>query len=229
MPDASADELTKLRAQLAEVTRREAKYRLESVQDYLDLQARLRSLSATIGERGTYIHQLHLDELARKGELEAATADLEALVWMLQAAETAREKSEHHTPAGWLRALLGQGRTPAEPKVPPGNFVYHLTTSPFRLYRGASFTLHGWVFPRDGRPVTAIRVRLAGREFAATLGLPAPKAIAQHGALLKNPQPGFEVTFDTPPGRHRLALEAQLEDGKWRSILNVPVWCRPAN
>ena len=48
-------------------------------------------------------------------------------------------------------------------------------------------------------------------------------------SLDPNPQPGFEVTFDTPPGRHRLALEAQLEDGEWRSILNVPVWCRPAN
>ena len=227
MPDAHHDELIALRAQLAEVTQREARYRLESVQDYLDLQARLRTLSATVGERGTYIHQLHLDELARKAELETATADLEAFAWLLQDAERAREKAEARTPSGWWRALFGPGRIPAGTRTPPGDFVYHLTTSPFRLYRANTFTLCGWAFPRDGRAVTGIRARLGGREFSGRTGLPAPEPVAAHDLPPKHSQPGFEVTFDTPAGRHRLALELQLEGSEWRLLLDVPVWCRP--
>jgi hypothetical protein len=159
--------------------------------------------------------------------LEAATADLEAFTWMLQEAEKAREKAEARTPGGWLRALLGSARAPTGVKTPPGDFIYHLTTSPFRLYRAGRFTLRGWAFPRDGSAVTAIRARVGGKEFAADMGLPAPEAISQHGPQLKNPQPGFAATFATPPGRHRLALEARLEDGTWRSLLDIPIWCRP--
>jgi hypothetical protein len=227
MPESDHDELTRLRAELAEVTAREGRYRLESVDDYLTLQARLQVLSATIGERGTYIHQLHLDRNALREELQAAQADLEGFAWMLHESERARELAERRSPAGWLRALL-RPRTTEPARVPPGDFVYHLTTPPFRIYRTRDFTLKGWAFPRDGRAVTAIRVRLGGQEFTGKSGLPAPEAVVQHGPQLRNPQPGFEVTFPTPTGRHRLALDAQLEGNEWQSLLVVPVWCRPA-
>jgi hypothetical protein len=226
MADPVSDEVTRLRAQLAEVTAREGRYRLESVDDYLALQARLRQLSATIGERGTYIHQLHLDQQALRAELNGARQDLEAFTWMLQEAERARERAERSTPAGFLRSLFAPAR-PAAPRVPPGDFIYHLPTSPFRIYRGSEFTLRGWALPRDGRAVTGIRVRLDDGLFPGITGQPAPEALAQHGAQEKNPLPGFEVTFATPQGRHQLALEAELEGRDWRSILVVPVWCRP--
>lgn len=229
MPAATPDEMVRLRAELAEVLQREAALRERTTHDFLELQARLQLLTAAIGERGRSIEDLQRRELAARLELEQATAHLEAFVWMLQEAEMAREKTVRQTPAGWLRALLGRGPTPTEPKTLPGDFVYHLTTSPYRLYRGPLFTLRGWAFPRDGRALKAIRARIAGREFAARTGLPAPDASTQHGLRPGSPPPGFEVTFDTPPGRHRLALEAQLDGGEWRSILDAPVWCRPAN
>lgn len=84
--------------------------------------------------------------------------------------------------------------------------------------------MRGWVMPRDGREVTAIRVRIAGREFFATRDLEEPEVVQQHGAQSKNPRPGFEVTFATPPGRHVLQLEAQLESAVWFSILTTPIW-----
>ena len=216
------NELEQLRQTLAEVTAREGRFRLESVDDYLALQAKLRQLSATIGERGTYIHQLHLDQNALRSELQAAQADLEGFVWMLQESERARERAARATTLGFLRSLIAP-RPVAPARVPPGDFVYYLATSPFRIYRGTEFTLRGWALPRDGRAVTAIRARLGPREFAGKYGLPAPEATPQSS----NPQPGLEVTFATPAGRHQLALEAQLEGGEWRSILIVPVWCRP--
>lgn len=220
------DELQKLRQELNEITAREARYRLESVEDYLALHEKLRQLSATIGERGTYIHQLHLAALAQKAELETATADLEAFVWMLQEAEKAREQAERRTLSGWLRAAFRPRRGAAGTRTPPGDFVYHLTTSPFRLYRTPTFTLHGWGFPRDGRSVTAIRARVAGQEFTGRTGLPSPKAVYAHALPPKHPPSGFQITFDTPPGRHRLALELQIEGIEWLSMLEVPIWCR---
>jgi hypothetical protein len=226
MTDPMPDELAELRARLAEAAAREGRFRLESVDDYLALQAKLQQLRDTIGERGTYIHQLHLDQNAQRAELHAAQADLEAFAWLLQEAERARERAERRTPLGFFRSLFAP-RAAAPARVPPGDFVYHLTTSPFRIYRTPEFTLRGWACPRDGRAVTAIRVRLDGREFAGKHGLPAPEAAGQHGPQKNNPQPGFEVTFATPPGRHQLALEAQIERSEWRSILVVPTWCQP--
>jgi hypothetical protein len=219
------DEPAQLRAELAKVLKREAALRETTTREFLELQGRLQPLTRVIGERGQAIEDLTLREIALRLELERATSDLESFVWMLEAEEKTRAKAEARTPSGWLASWFGALPAPDGSKTPPGDFVYHLTTSPYRIYGGPSFTLRGWAFPRDGRAVTAIRVRLAGREFAGRAGLPAPEAIAQHGATANNPQPGFEVTFDTPPGRHRLALEAQLAGGEWRSILEIPVWC----
>jgi hypothetical protein len=229
MPNTLPDEPAQLRAALGEALRREAALRESTTREFLELQARLQPLTTVIGERGRIIEELKQRELALRFEVEQATADLEAFSWMLQDMEKARAKAEARTPAGWLRALLATGRKPAGARTPAGDFSYHLTTSPFRLYRAETFTLRGWAVPRDHRAVTAIRARLAGREFAGRHGLPAPEAAATAGAAATHPAPGFEVTFDTPPGRHRLALEAQLEGREWRSILEIPVWCRPGN
>ncbi len=228
MPAPNQDELPQLRTRLEEALQREAALRESTTRELLELHARLQPLTAVIGERGRAIEDLKQRELALRLELEQATADLEALVWMLQDMEQAKFKADARTPAGWLQALIGPGRKAPESRTPPGDFIYHLTTSPFRVYRAEAFTLRGWAFPRDHRAVTAIRARIAGREFAGRHGLSVPEAVAPPGAAAKNPHPGFEVTFATPPGRHRLALEAQIADGEWRSILDVPVWCRPA-
>lgn len=245
-----------MRSELEEVLQREANHRQKSVEDYLDLQIRLAALSSTIGQRGTYIHELqakvgerdtyihelhakvgerdacihelHLDQLAKQAELQAAYSDLEALVWMLQETEKKLQTTQRRTFGGFIR-FLTQGRGPAsdrETKTPPGDFIYHLMPSPFRLYRGETFTLAGWAFSRDGRPVTGIRARIAGGNYGGKTGLPAPEAAAQNGFPPETLPPGFEVTFATPPGRHQLALEAMLDDGVWRSLLNLPVWCR---
>lgn len=220
------DEIAGLKAQLDEAARREARHRLESAEDHLALSARLQQANRTIGDRGEQIQRLHLEQQARDAELHAARDDLEALVWMLQESERARDRAERRTFSGFFRALLDP--RPARPvRMPPGDFVYHLAPSPFRIYRETAFTLRGWVFPRDGRAVTGVRVRLDDREFIGQYGRPAPEAAIQHGPQPRNPQPGFEVAFDTPPGRHRLALEVRLEDGAWLSMLEVPVWCRP--
>jgi hypothetical protein len=225
MADPVSEELARLRALLAEAAAREGRFRLDSVDDYLALQAKLQQLRDTIGERGTYIHQLHLDQNALRAELHAAQADLEAFAWMLQEAERSQARTERRTLTGFLRSLFTSDR-PAITRVPPGDFVYHLTTSPFRIYRGPDFTLRGWAYPRDGRNITGIRVRLDGREYAGKHGLAAPEATAQHDPQGNRPLPGFEVTFATQAGRHELALEAQLAGGEWNSILVIPIWCR---
>lgn len=249
-------EASKLRSELKEALQREARNRQTSVEEFLDLQVRLAALGTTIGERGASIlelhakvgerdtcihelnvkarerdaciHQLQLEQLAKQAELQSAYSDLEAFAWLLQETEINLEKTRRRTFGGVLCSLF-QVRSPAmsrEVKVPPGDFSYHLLPSPFRLYRGEKFTLTGWVFSRDGRPVTALRARIAGVKYEGKTGFPAPEAAIQAGFQSKNLPPGFEVTFDTPPGRHHLALEARLDDGAWRSFLNIPVWCR---
>jgi hypothetical protein len=223
MSNAVPDELQRLRAQLAEVTAREGRFRLESVDDYLALQAKLQQLRDTLGERGTYIHRLHLEQNALRDEIHAAQADLEALVWLLATTEKERDRALRLTPLGWLRALFTARPVPPR-RVPPGDFIYHLTTSPFRIYRGENFTLRGWALPRDGRTVSGLRARIDDREFVGRYGLPAPEAAGQPPQP-RNPQPGLEVTFATPAGRHQLSLEAQLDDSPWLSILSVPIWC----
>lgn len=222
MSSPTPDEIDGLKAQLSEAARR----RLESVEDYLALSAKLQQAGRTIGDRGEQIRRLQLEQQDRDAELQAARADLEALVWMLQESERAQERADLRTPLGLLRSLV-KPRARKAVRIPPGDFVYHLSTSPFRIYRGKEFTLRGWAFPRDGRALTAIRVRLDEQEFAGKSGLPAPEASRESLAHPRHPPPGFEVTFATPPGRHQLALEARLNEDVWSSILIVPIWCRP--
>jgi hypothetical protein len=64
--------------------------------------------------------------------------------------------------------------------------------------------------------------------FVGRLGLAEPEVIARYGPQPANPNPGFEITFDTPPGRHLLAIEAQVANAEWRSVMCTSIWCEPA-
>jgi hypothetical protein len=256
--------------ELAGVKRREAEFRLKTVQEFLAFGARERehrakidALNDELGRRNTYIHELHAEREAFVRREQGAFADVEAFTRMLadaeaQLAAARAELARLKAPRGWrkwmtpapvpaangqarpvstgsasadsvtFRASAGSAdRLPELEPVPAGDFIYYLHTPPFRLYRAASFTLRGWALPRDGRAITGIRVRLAGREFLGEIGREEPGVIAQHGAQPANPHPGFAVEFATPAGRHELSLEAQLEHREWRSILTTPIWCQP--
>jgi len=226
-----------LEAELAAVKKRDAEFRVSMVQEFLDR-----------GERNTYLHTLHEERTALRRREQESFADLELLVRKLEAAndraaaaaaELARVRSSFSwrltAPIRALRGLLGGRPQPAAPSGPErapvegARFTYYLHTSPFRVYRDASFTLRGWAWPADGRPITAVRVDLGGRTFIGRCGLPEPEVIARHGEQPGNPRPGFEVTFETPPGQHPLSLEAQIDGGAWRSIVRTTVWCEPRN
>lgn len=223
------DELQRLRDRLDEATQREARFRLENAQDFLALQARIETQAVTIGERDGYIHQLHLERIA-------AHADLEAFVWMLEKEEKERSRFQalEDSWCGKFCAafhFLGKKlRRPATGArdLPGAEFVYHLSPSPFRIYREDRFCLRGWAFPKDGRRISAIRVRVDQDAFPGRYGIENLEAAINHQVPPANPQPGFEIEFLTPPGRHRLRLEACLEERDWVSILNLPIWCRQA-
>jgi hypothetical protein len=134
-----------------------------------------------------------------------------------------------------LGRMLGPAPIPAAPMRPKvggpaegGVFTYYLHTSPFRVYRDKAFTLRGWAWPEDGGSVTGIRANLDGRTFAGRLGLEEPEVIARYGPQPANPRPGFEITFETPPGRHLLAIEAEVAHAGWRTIMRTSIWCEAA-
>ena len=217
-PGESDTRLAALQSELESVKRREAEYRVKMIQEFLDR-----------GERNTYLHVLREERAALIRRDQEASADLELLTRKLEDAE-ARIAS--------LTAELELARAPkskwgAKPAPATGStvsgapFTYYLHTSPFRVYRDSAFTLRGWAWPADGRKVTAVRVDVDGRTFAGRLGIPEPEVVAHYGLQPENPQPGFEVTFETPPGRHSFSLEAQLGGAEWRSIMRTTIWCEP--
>ena len=233
-PDTPEARLVALQAELDAVQRREAEYRVSMVKEFLDR-----------GERNTYLHTLHQERAALLARQQEAFADLESLIRRLEAANSAAAAAEATLAVvrrswSWrltapLRALAGRvpatdphptmARIMGRPPVEGGVFTYFLHTSPFRIYRDKGFTLRGWAWPEDGRAITAIRVDLGGRTFIGRTGLEEPEVIARYGAQPHNPRPGFEVTFETPPGQHALSLEAQLDGGEWRWIVQTTIWC----
>jgi hypothetical protein len=72
-----------------------------------------------------------------------------------------------------------------------------------------------------------VRINLDGRLFMGRHGLEEPEVIARYGEQPANPRPGFEVRFETPPGRHQLSLEAEIERTDWRWIVRTSIWCEP--
>jgi hypothetical protein len=224
--DDQSARIASLQAELEAVKRREAEYRAKMVGEFLDR-----------GERNTYLHTLREERAALIKREQEASADIEILTRKLEAemrraAELAGQLGEIHRSWAW-RLLKGSGTRPSAPlpESAPGAegapFTYYLHTSPFRVYRHATFTLKGWAWPQDGRSVTAIRVNLSGRVFNGRTGIPEPEVIARYGPQPANPNPGFEVTFETPKGRQSLSLEAQLGGTEWRSIMGTTIWCEP--
>jgi len=233
-PENPGPQVAALQAELDEVKRREAAFRAKMVNEFLDR-----------GERNIYLHVLREEKAALLKREQEAFADLELLTRKLEAeaeraaaleAELLRVKSSRAWRLGApLRALerILAARPPSPaPAVPAANppaeggvFTYYLHTSPFRVYRDPTFALRGWAWPQDGRAVTAVRINLDGRLFVGRHGIEEPEVIARYGPQPANPRPGFEVLFETPPGRHLLSLEAQIDGSEWRSIVTTPIWC----
>jgi hypothetical protein len=232
-----------LQAELDDVKRREASFRVKMIHEFLDR-----------GERNTYLHTLReeLAALVKRGQ--EASSDIEALTRKLEALTSDLESETRKSAAlqadlartraslSWRLAapLRAIGRmfspdpapappsAPAVPARPEGAaFTYYLHTSPFRIYRGSAFTLRGWAWPDDGRPVTGVRANVDGRLYPGRLGIEEPEVIARYGPQPANPLPGFEVTFETPAGHHVLGLEAQLSGSEWRTIICTTIWCEP--
>lgn len=223
MSDESA-EASALRAELEIVRRREAEFRAKMIHEFLDR-----------GERNTYLHVLREERAALIKREQEASGDLEILTRKIESADARIASLQARIEAAgrpWWKRLLGDGEpvsqaSPQSPGVDGAPFTYYLHTSPFRIYREPAFTMRGWAWPDDGRPVTAVRVDIDGRTFVGRYGIEEPEVVARHGLQAANPRPGFEVTFETPPGRHALSLEAQLGGSDWRSIMRTSIWCEP--
>lgn len=232
-PEDAGARVAALKAELDAVKRREAEFRANMVQEFLDR-----------GERNTYLHTLRQEKAALVKREQEASADLEFLVRKLEAegercADLEGRLAQVWNSRAWrlaapLRALgrlFSRGPSPAAAPaaapVPGGIFTYYLHTSPFRVYHDDAFTLRGWAWPQDGRAITAVRVDLDGRTFVGRHGIDEPEVAAAHAVPPANARPGFEVTFATPPGRHLLSLEAQIEGSEWRWMLKTSIWCEP--
>ena len=225
-PQDPVPRIAELQAELERVKRREAEFRAKMVQEFLDR-----------GERNTHLHVLREERAALVKREQEAFADLEVLTRKLEAEcdrMVAMEAELGRIKNSWAWRLFAP-RPPVAPPASPnpsapadgGVFTYYLHTSPFRIYRDSTFTLRGWAWPQDGRSVTAVRINLDGRLFVGRHGLDEPEVIDRHGPQPANPRPGFEIAFETPPGRHLLSLEAQLDNSEWRSIVRTSIWCEP--
>lgn len=223
----SNQETAALLAELRAARRREASFRVETVKDFLGR-----------GERNTYANSLRDERAALVQRAQETTRDLEVLTRKLEAASRrsaalAQELAEAKRSLAWrIARLFGPAPKPerkpslsGNPTAKGGLFTYYLHTSPFRVYREEKFTLRGWAWPESGEAVTGVRANVDGRLFAGRLGIEEPEVIARYGAQAANPKPGFEVTFDTPPGRHQLSIEAQVGNGEWRTIVATAIWC----
>jgi hypothetical protein len=217
------------KAELEAVRRREASFRVKMIHEFLDR-----------GERNTYLHTLREERATLVKRSQEASADLEALSRKLEAAGRKADALQADLDAikrslTWrLARLFGPAPKPAPPAQAVGSspakggvFTYFLHTSPFRIYRDERFTLRGWAWPDAGGSVTGVRANVDGAYFDGRLGIEEPEVIARYGEQLANPKPGFEITFDTPPGKHLLAVEARVAD-EWRTVMQTSIWCEPA-
>jgi hypothetical protein len=231
MSSDESNELTRVRSELEEVARREAAFRLKTAKDYLSTEARLRGLEERIKAMDTYVHELHLEREDLRKQVQLARSDVESLTWMLYPKEREAEALAGARKSAFWFLVSGAAKV-ARPvdrlaTVPAGEYLYYLHTSPYRIYRPGSFTLRGWLMPKDGRAATAVRIAIDEKTYYGRFGLEEPEVIVQHGAeAAKNPKPGFEIAFEILAGRHFLAVEAQVENENWQTVLSTPVWCQ---
>ncbi|HEY1793765.1 MAG TPA: hypothetical protein VGG34_12670 [Opitutaceae bacterium] len=224
-----------LEAELSALAKREASYRAKMVQEFADR-----------GERNTYMHSLREEIAALVKRGQEASSDIEVLTRKLEA-ELARSAALSAELDAVKRSLSWRVTAPlrrfasdiqATPRPAAARliehspadgapFTYYLHTSPFRIYRGSTFTLRGWAWPEDGRSVTAVRANIDGRLFPGRHGIDEAEVLARYGPQPANSSPGFEITFETPEGRHVLGIEAQLSASEWRTVMRTTIWCEP--
>ena len=195
--------------------RREAEFRLKVAKEYVGIESALHiqtetidALNGEVGRNKTYIHELHLERDKLRAEIWQAREHLEFFIFRLQ---EALERGEPISPPASAGPAFLEG----------GNFRYHLSPSPFRLYRTEAFQLGGWIQSGDGRRITAIRVRIGSKEF---LPEAQPREADTAGSLPETPISEFEFKLLIPPGRSFLMLEACIDQNTWRSVLNAPLW-----
>jgi uncharacterized small protein (DUF1192 family) len=224
-PGGTDPRIAALEDELQRVKRREAEYRVKMVKEFLDR-----------GERNTFLHILQHERAALIRREQEASADLEILTRKLEDAEARIASLEAEIKAAaapkprWGKPVAKPIAAPEvapRPMVPGAPFTYYLHTSPFRIYRDQAFTLRGWAWSEDGRPMTAVRVDLDGKLYPGRIGIDEPEVVARYGARAQSPKPGFEITFETPAGRHAFSLEAQLAGEEWRSVMRTTIWCDP--
>lgn len=201
----------------------------------LDLALELERVKAEFRDRESVIHQLNAQYARERIKLASAHSDIEAMSFWLDGAERRASYFERRTPSGFLRALWKRFSSP-KPAVamskrdvgamasPPDVFRYYLRISPYRIYREPTFALEGWAMPESGVAVTGMRARVDEKEFWGTYGIEESYVPEWHRIQPNNPLPGFKIIVETPPGRHRLAIEAQLGDSRWHSLINIPIW-----
>lgn len=253
-PDPPRPDPAELARQLEEVRRREAHFRLQSIQQFRDLDRELRAvreraeaLSLELGERNTYIHALHGERNDTARHIQELHDDLAMFTHWLATAEAEvgalrqvlleMENSWTWRYGGWLRCLErwfnpGRARPPlaraAVPPSPPGELVYYLHTTPFRAHPPGAAVLRGWVYGKTDAAITAVRARIDQAEYIGHCGLDEPEAAAVHH-LAGGPhaRPGFEIPVEFTPGRHQLSLEVQRQHRVWQAFLVTPIWVRP--
>lgn len=221
--------------ELAEVIQCYAEFRLNAQRDFQKMERQLREQILRLQENDRRIHELHVERIELKNTLEAARADVEIFSTALAEAEAELQpfREARQSPLwNWIQHLIKLARPKSIPPrtrdLPGVPFTYYLYTSPYRVYRPGNYTLRGWAFANDGRPVTAIRIRVGEFEYAGRCNLEDAEVARVHGSQLKQRNPGFEVPFEISDGKHRLRLEVCLENKDWVSILNTWVWCHPS-
>jgi len=229
---------------LQEVLEREVNFRLQAIQDARTASATIKRLEQELedtrqelGRRNTYIHELHLGQKSEQVRREELIEELVEFSRRLKRAEDrvadlerkAQSWSEVFAVLGRAsKALLsgGASRKKATPSVLEGDFTYYLYTSPYRIHRNPRTKLRGWCYSRDGRRITAVRVRIDDLEFQGVCGLEEPEVLKAHPTLSPEVRPGFEVEFSLLPGRQMLSLEVCLDHREWRSVLLAPIWAQ---
>ena len=203
---ALARELEAVRSQLTERTAREEELRtaLAVTQSELDRSVREEArLRTDLSERISLEHEL----------------------------EVSLVESQHALGA-LKRSLVGrtrQRRAAAEPSPAQdaAEVRFALDSAPAETDQ-SDMRLSGWHVPPDQRTLRRLVVRAGKRRFEGAHGLPRPDVEQANPGLAGAGRSGFGVTAQLPPGEHLLLVEAEYDDGTWRSLAAHELRVRPA-